>query len=344
MTIKVLVVDDSPSMQQLLKVILEGDPQITVVGLASEPHEARAAIKLLNPDVITLDVEMPGMNGIDFLEKIMKLRPMPVVMISNNTDKGTETSLEALMLGAVCCLPKPRMDDEAALQNIREMVKQAASTDIRAKSKVDAAPRPVAAPVQYTGGEPEVITIGSSTGGVEALTKLFSEFPEDCPPTVVTQHMPARFTKSFAERLDRTYSQTVVEVEDGIELRRGHIYIAPGNVGHTQIRRNGVLRGKIVQSDPILGHMPAVDELFRSAAEEVGSGVNAVILTGMGTDGAEGMLKLKQAGARTIAQDKESSLIYGMPGAAVKMGAANEELPLNQIATALFGNDAHRRP
>lgn len=341
MPVRVLIVDDSPSMRQLLKVVLEADPEITVVGMAGDPHEARTAIKSLNPDVLTLDVEMPGMNGIQFLEKIMTLRPMPVVMISNHTKKGTDASMEALMIGAFGCLPKPRIDDEAALKEICTVVKQAASTNPAALKKAApvTAPAPERVPANQRQQEPELIVIGSSTGGVEALTKLFSDFPVDCPPTVVTQHMPARFTKSFAERLNNTYDQTFSEAADRQELKRGHIYIAPGAVGHTRIEKNGVLRSRIEPDSHNLGFVPAVDVLFQSAVD-MHSKVSAVLLTGMGSDGAEGMLKLKHAGARTIAQDKTSSLIYGMPRAAVEKGAVTDELPLNQIAHALFGANA----
>lgn len=338
MSVRTLIVDDSHAMQRLLSAVLESDPDIEVIGAASDPFEARSMIKQLDPDVLTLDIEMPKMDGLSFLGKIMKLRPMPVIMISSHTGRGTQLSLEALAQGAFGCLPKPRMDDDAAFRQICQLVKQAAqssaslirnATNPKSPSRSDH--------VKVSGDTPDLIVVGSSTGGVEALTSLFSKFPADCPPTVVTQHMPASFTTSFAERLNRTCAPRVQEAEDGATLERGNIYIAPGSVGHTTVGGNAVLRTRIAPGEPVRGHMPAVDYLFASAAECRRTSIGAALLTGMGSDGAAGMLKLRQKGARTIAQDEQTSLVYGMPAAAVKNGAAQQSLPLNKIAEALFG-------
>ena len=337
MKTRVLIVDDSPSIQKLLTVVLSSDPQIEVLGCASNPHEARSMIKELNPDVITLDVEMPGMTGIEFLEKIMKLRPMPVVMISTLTQKGAQISMEALQIGAFCCLPKPRIDNEIALQEICIMVKQAAAASESIKRKATQAKAP-APKIASTIGAPDLILVGSSTGGVEALTQLFSGFPKDCPPTVVTQHMPPSFTKSLAERLDTMSAPCVKEARHDEPIEQGHIYIAPGGIGHTVIAGREALRTRIEQSEKCFGHMPAVDRLFGSAAHATGKRINAALLTGMGTDGAKGMMELRKRGARTIAQDEETSLVYGMPAAAAKIGAAEQVLPLGQIAAALFNS------
>jgi len=341
MTVRVLIVDDSPSMQRLLAAVLESDPEIEVVGTAAEPMAARAAIKELNPDVVTLDVEMPGMNGLQFLEKIMKLRPMPVVMISSYTQRGADVSMEALSIGAFCCLPKPRIDDEAALLEICVMVKQAAGSSASIKRKFcptvkKAAPRNEG--VVQNGSVRDLIVVGSSTGGVEALTQLFTKFPADCPPTVVTQHMPAEFTKSLAARLNTMCAPTITEAENNRPLERGHIYIAPGGIGHTTISGTVNLRMQIEQGEQVSGHMPAVNRLFESAAGTKRKSISAALLTGMGADGAQGLLKLKSVGAKTIAQDEDTCLVYGMPAAAVKLGAAKHVLPLTKIANALIND------
>lgn len=343
MTARVLIVDDSLSMQKLIAAVLQSDNNIEVVGFAADPMEARVAIKELNPDVITLDIEMPGMNGIQFLEKIMTLRPMPVVMISSHTQRGADVSLEALEKGAFCCLPKPKFDDQAALKEMCVMVNLAAKSGEAVKRNAKAINtsngRGVVEPlIKANGGgtPPELIVIGSSTGGVEALTQLFSKFPEDCPPTVVTQHMPAAFTKSLAGRLDAICKPKILEAENGKPLEKGHIYISPGGIAHTTIAGNVAPRIRFEQSDPVNGHLPSVDKLFQSAAKLSGKTVNAAILTGMGNDGAIGMLALNQNKAKTIAQDQQTSLVFGMPAAAIKLGAAAHILPLDNIANALI--------
>jgi two-component system chemotaxis response regulator CheB len=338
MTIRTIVVDDSPSMQKLIATVLETDPEIQVVGTAENPDEARQMIKALNPDVITLDIEMPGMNGLDFLERLMRLRPMPVVMISSWTRKGADATVAALELGAFSCLPKPRMDDEAALQEMCENVKAAAA----AKETISARGKPSAASAGRSQGPKvspklDIVAIGASTGGVEALTEVISRFPENCPPTVITQHMPEHFTKSFSERLDRLSAPTVVEAEDMMPLERGHVYLAPGSIGHLTVTDRAEARCRVRNGELVSGHRPSVDVMFQSVAKVYGKRSAAALLTGMGSDGANGMLALKQAGAHTIAQDRKTSLVYGMPAAAAKLGAANHILPLSEIAAVLLG-------
>lgn len=348
MTARVLIVDDSLSMQKLIAVVLESDKDIEVIGFAADPMEARVAIKELNPDVITLDIEMPGMNGIQFLEKIMALRPMPVVMISSHTQRGADVSLEALEKGAFCCLPKPKFDDEPALKEMCLMVKQAARSGDAVKRNakvsnavngngVNATVVSASKNISSDEGSPsELIVVGSSTGGVEALTQLFSRFPADCPPTVVTQHMPAAFTKSLASRLDAICKPKILEATNGATLEQGHVYIAPGGIAHTTIVGNVAPRIRFEPGEPVNGHLPSVDMLFQSAARIRSKKISAAILTGMGNDGANGMLALSQNNAKTVAQDQQTSLVFGMPAAAIKLGAAAHVLPLDNIANALI--------
>ena len=338
MTVRVLIVDDSKSMQQLLTVVFNSDPEIEVIGLASDASEARTMIKSLNPDVLTLDIEMPGLNGLDFLEKIMTLRPMPVVMISSLTKKHAAASIKALSTGAFECLPKPIMSDDLALQHMRDVVKAAANSSAAMASNSKAK--------HWTSGNmpalkadsngPKLILIGSSTGGVEALGTILTTFPADCPPTVVTQHIPEKFAASLSVRLDGVCAPNVSLAEDGKILQPGNIYIAPGTIGHLTIIHSTVIRSRITHGPPVNGHTPSVDELFESAAKYSMGNIAAALLTGMGKDGARGLLKLKNAGAHTIAQDKQSSVVYGMPAAAIRLGAACEILPLNRIAKSLL--------
>jgi two-component system chemotaxis response regulator CheB len=340
MIARTIVVDDSPSMQKLISAVLETDPEIKVVGTAANPDEARQMIKALNPDVITLDIEMPGMNGLDFLERLMRLRPMPVVMISSWTRKGADATIAALEIGAFSCLPKPRMDDEAALKDMCENVKAAAAAKTAIKGRHNPAAEQAQSSRAGTGRKVhglDAIAIGASTGGVEALTEVLTGFPADCPPTFVTQHMPEHFTKSFAERLDRLCGPSVVEARDGIPVRDGHVYIAPGGVGHLTVSGRTERVCRVTPGELRSGHMPSVDVMFESVAKAYGGKCAAALLTGMGSDGAEGLLALRQAGAHTVAQDRATSLVYGMPAAAARLGAANLVLPLREITTALFG-------
>jgi len=336
--VRVLVVDDSAVMRQLLSTLLSADPEIEVVGTAPDPHVARERIKELNPDVVTLDVEMPRMDGLTFLRKIMTLRPTPVVMVSTLTQAGAEVTLEALEIGAVDFIAKPTHDlanarDGLAIE-LQTKVKAAARTrvGIRRGAPVD---RPLRAPRAHGGGD-KIVTIGASTGGVEALKTLLMGLPPDCPPTLITQHMPPRFTAAFAERLNRECPMNVSEATHDQAIEQGHVYIAPG-AHHLQLGRRGP-RKVCLLSDmaPVSGHRPSVDVLFHSAAQIAGASAVGVILTGMGKDGADGLLALRNTGAVTLGQDEDSSLIYGMPRVAFERGAVTRQFPLTHMADAIL--------
>ena len=336
--VRALIVDDSISMRAALNRILGSDPEIEVVGLAPEPHAARQMIKDLNPDVITLDIEMPGMDGLSFLEKIMRLRPMPVVMCSTLTARGAGATIEALRLGAVDCIQKPS-------GNAAEMAQNAAllcsTVKAASRSSVRRAPERVAAPSQPMGGMRDcVIAVGSSTGGVEALFSLVGALPPDCPPVLVVQHMPAAFTGGFAARLDRDCTVRVVEAADGMPVERGTVYIAPGGERHMEL--SGGMNGRIRlrSADLVSGHRPSVDILFHSVAK-VGAAAVGVILTGMGADGADGLLAMRQAGARTLGQNAATCVVYGMPKAAFERGAVERELSLSAMPEAILAACRH---
>ncbi|CAA9506349.1 MAG: Chemotaxis response regulator protein-glutamate methylesterase CheB [uncultured Sphingomonadaceae bacterium] len=340
--VRTLIVDDSASMRAALNRILGADPEIEVVGLAPEPHAARAMIKELNPDVLTLDIEMPGMDGLSFLERIMRLRPMPVVMCSTLTARGAEATIEALRLGAVDCIAKPSgnaLEIARVGENLCAMVKAAARSSVRAASTVAPAPSVSAGPSRDM-----VIAIGASTGGVEALFAVLSRLPVDCPPVLVVQHMPAAFTGSFAARLDRECAVHVVEAVDGTPIARGTVYIAPGGERHMELAggdAGSFGRIKLRRGDPVTGHRPSVDVLFRSVAALGASAVGA-ILTGMGADGAQGLLAMRDAGARTFGQSKDSCVVYGMPRAAYELGSVEREVGLSAMPEAILG--ACRKP
>lgn len=334
--VRVLVVDDSPTMQVLISSLLAREPRIEVVGVAGDPLEAREAIKRLAPDVITLDIEMPKMDGIEFLDRIMRLRPMPVIMVSTLTQAGAEATLRALELGAFDCIGKP--DARHAASGFAELtakVLAAAGARVRATGERRSAAPPVA-DFQPDG---KIVAIGSSTGGVEALVSLLKDYPANCPPTVITQHMPASFTRSFADRLDRLSSAEVREAEDGAPLLPGRVYLAPGGERHLQVVRGAeTARCRLVAGDPVSGHRPSVDVLFRSAAAAFGAKAVGVILTGMGRDGAEGLLALRQAGAATIGQDEATCVVYGMPKVAFELGAVARQLPLHKIRDEILAH------
>jgi two-component system chemotaxis response regulator CheB len=330
--LRCLVVDDSATMRAVVSRLLSHDPMIQVVGQAADPMQARTMIKELDPDVITLDVEMPGMNGLDFLEKIMTLRPMPVVMVSTLTTRGAEASLRALELGAFDCYAKPaniRIGDDGALAAIVRAAASSRPRAIRAAPKL-AAVRPT--PAAFRPRPDAVIAIGASTGGVEALLAVLSQMPANCPPIMIVQHLPSLFTASFASRLDRSCAPTVVEAESGMVLQNGHVYLAPGGATHMEALGGGRLpRLRLFQGDTVSGHRPSVDILFRSVAK-FGSGTVGILLTGMGQDGANGLLEMRNAGARTIGQDEATSVVYGMPGVAHAIGAVEFQLPLDKVA------------
>jgi len=338
-TIRVLIVDDSALMRQMLSSILSSDPAIEVVGTAPDPLVAREKIKALNPDVITLDVEMPRMDGLAFLEKLMTLRPMPVVMVSSLTERGAEVTMKAMELGAVDVFCKPA-DASALASYARELtdkVKGAANARVRSLGD---RPRPAGAPklsvtTLYKSTD-RLVAIGSSTGGVEALRDIVLALPADAPPIVVTQHIPPKFSASFAERLNGLAHVRVKEAQDGDRIVAGHVFIAPGDK-HMTVRRSGAALITHVYDGPLVtGHKPSVDVLFHSVAEACGAKSVGVILTGMGRDGADGMLAMRKAGASTIGEDEASCVVYGMPKAAKELGGVEKELPLSRIAEEIL--------
>jgi two-component system, chemotaxis family, protein-glutamate methylesterase/glutaminase len=337
--VRVLIVDDSALMRQLLSTLLGEDPDIEVVGTAPDPHVARERIKALNPDVVTLDVEMPHMDGVTFLRKIMALRPMPVVMISTLTQSGAEVTLEALEIGAVDFVAKPSNDIANAMTSLagelQEKVKAAARMRVRTRHALPpAAPTPRRQRIGRPTGK--IVLVGASTGGVEALKTLLMGLPADCPPILITQHMPARFTTAFANRLNKECEMTVSEAQHNDDVQPGHVYVAPGSHHLELVRVGNRFVCSLNDGPPVSGHRPSVDVLFRSGARAIGAAGIGVILTGMGKDGAEGMLEFRSAGAMTFGQDEESSLIYGMPRAAFERGAVMRQHSLSHMAEAIL--------
>jgi len=339
MKIKVLIVDDSALIRSLMKEIIGSQPDMEVVGVAPDPIIARELIKQTNPDVLTLDVEMPRMDGLDFLERLMRLRPMPVLMVSSLTERGSEITLRALELGAVDFVTKPRMAIQSGMMEYAEMI----ADKIRAASKARVSQRqlPVAGAGQTAAALPmirnpltsseKLIIIGASTGGTEAIKDFLVQMPSDCPGILITQHMPPGFTKSFAQRLDGLCKIGVKEAEGGERVLPGHAYIAPGH-SHLQLVRSGAnYMTQLDQGPPVNRHRPSVDVLFHSAAVAAGKNAVGVILTGMGKDGAHGMLEMKNAGSYNFAQDEASCVVFGMPREAIAVGAAHEVGALNAL-------------
>lgn len=339
--IRVLVVDDSATMRLLVRNALRADPQIEIVGEARDALEARTTIKELSPDVVTLDIEMPNMSGLDFLEKIMRLRPTPVIMVSTLTSRGASETIRALELGAFDCVCKPTDSDPDSLARLPELVRAAANSPLKRRIGEARSPQTAApvskAPSTYRPDPRAVIAIGSSTGGVEALIAVMSQMPANCPPIVITQHMPQTFTKSFAERLDRLSQPTVTEACDGDMLEPGRVYLAPGGTHHLEVVSSGTRpRCRLRAGDTVSGHRPSVDVLFHSVAKLAGPRAVGVILTGMGRDGADGLLAMRKAGAHTIGQDAATCIVYGMPKVAFELGAVEKQLPLGGIANELI--------
>jgi two-component system chemotaxis response regulator CheB len=337
--IKILIVDDSPLMRQILTEMLSKEDDMRVVGSAADPLVAREMIKQLNPDVMTLDIEMPRMDGLAFLEKVMTLRPMPVVMVSTLTEAGAEATLQALEIGAVDFFAKPKSVLRDGMERNREelvaKVRAAAGARLRPPSVRSAA-------VTHAGGGyapgTKIVAIGSSTGGVEALRDLITSLPADFPAVLIAQHMPPKFTASFAARLDGLSKVTVREATDEAPVLPGHVYIAPGEA-HLLLARTP--RGYICRlgyDGLVSGHRPSADVLFQSVAVSGCKDVVGVILTGMGKDGAQGLLKLREAGAFTIGQDERSCLVYGMPKAAMAIGAVCSEVALSRIVPDMIGH------
>jgi two-component system, chemotaxis family, protein-glutamate methylesterase/glutaminase len=333
--IRVLIVDDSALMRKLLTTVLSADSDIEVVGSAPDPYVAREQIKALNPDVVTLDIEMPHMNGIDFLRKIMELRPTPVVMISTLTQAGAEITLEALEIGAVDFVAKPA-DAAAVLHLGNELIP-------KIKSAAQARLRRCIAPVRRSQARAslpvpsdKIIAIGASTGGVEALKALLMELPADVPPILITQHMPERFTGAFARRLDSECPMRVCEAEHNQALEHGRAYIAPGG-HHLEIERRGSTLQCSLNDGPLVsGHRPSVDVLFHSVAKTIAPRAVGVILTGMGKDGADGLLAMRKAGCATFGQDESTALVYGMPRVAFEIGAVGRQYPLLGLPDAIL--------
>lgn len=338
--IRLIIVDDSRFIRELFSGLLEDEPGIEVVGVAEDPYDAREKIKRLNPDVITLDVEMPKMDGISFLEKIMTLRPMPVVMASTLTKRGADTTLRALELGAVDFITKPtditEQDFPLLKSQLITKIKAAAQAAVTAgrvhtpAAAPEAPAKPARAPCH------RLIAIGASTGGVEAIRHVMGALPRHCPPVVITQHMPAAFTASFAHRLNDLGTLKVKEAADGDTLQRGHAYVAPGGL-HLQIKPKGAgFLCRVGDGELVSGHKPSVDVMFASVAEAAGPDAVGVILTGMGRDGASGLLKMRQAGARTFGQDPASCVVYGMPKVAFETGGVEKQIPLARMAQAIL--------
>ncbi|MDH5691879.1 MAG: chemotaxis response regulator protein-glutamate methylesterase [Gammaproteobacteria bacterium] len=354
--IRVLICDDSALVRQILTEIFNKAPDIECVGAATDPFAAREKIKKLNPDVLTLDVEMPKMDGITFLSNIMRLRPMPVVMISSLTEKGADVTLQALELGAVDFVAKPKIDLAHQLdsfaEEILEKVRMASKARVHARDattadagsgKMEVKPRlsadaiisKKAAKVNYKTTD-KVVAIGASTGGTEAIREVLARLPADFPGTVITQHIPEQFSGPFAERMNRSCAMQVYEATDGMQILPGHVYIAPGH-SHLMVRRDGARYiCELNDGPPVNRHKPSVDVLFRSVAQNVGKNAIGVILTGMGNDGAMGMKEMHEMGAPTVAQDEKSSVVWGMPGEAVKAGGVDTILPLNKVSGKLI--------
>ena len=336
MTIRVLIVDDSPTMRALLSALLRDEPDIEVIDTAVDANDARAKIRQLDPDVVTLDIEMPGMSGIDFLEKLMRLRPTPVVIVSGLTQQGAEITARALAMGAVDCYAKPRGRPGELLSSdggrLANSIRAAAATRGR---QIDV--RPARKAITERRSDISLIAIGSSTGGVEALHVLLGSFPADCPPTLVVQHINGHFAAAVARRLDEICAPTVQLAESDVRLMPGNVYLAPGNDRHLTVRAGTSLISKLRAGDSVSGHRPSVDVLFHSVAEAVGPAAVGVLLTGMGADGAHGLLAMKRAGATTSAQDEATSTVFGMPRAAIQLGAAGHVAGLGDIASYALG-------
>lgn len=336
--IKVLIVDDSVLIQKVLTEIFSKDPSIQVVGVADDPYDAREKIKSLNPDVLTLDIEMPKMDGITFLKKIMSLRPMPVVMISTLTQKGAPATLEALELGAVEYVGKPSADKPELLAQyaveIIEKVKTASVANLnRLESQANRAPLVVSKPAKIgLANVNTLIVIGASTGGTEAIRELLLMMPADSPPILITQHIPPVFSASFAKRLDGLLPHDVHEAADGDRVMAGNVYIAPGDRQMELVVKGGNYYCKVYDGERVNLHKPSVEVLFNSITKQCAKNTIGVMLTGMGADGASAMREMKDAGTYNIIQDEASSVVWGMPGAAAELDAGDKILPLEHIA------------
>lgn len=346
--VRVLVVDDSAVMRQLLSEMLSHDPGIEVVGTAADPLIARQKIQRLKPDVLTLDIEMPRMNGLEFLEQLMREHPLPVVMVSSLTERGAPATLQALSLGAVDVIAKPPatapLEFERSAAELATRVRQAAQARVQARPPVLQAPvpQPTAAlpPVARTssGRSPrsQLIAIGASAGGTEAIRQVLAAMPADAPPIVITQHIPSTFSRPFIERLDRHSALCVQEAVDGAPLLHGHAYLPPPDRHLGVVRHRNGWRCVVIDDAPVNRHRPSVDVLLDAVARHAGADAVGVLLTGMGSDGARGLRAMRDAGAATLVQDEATSVVWGMPGAAVRLDAACEIVPLHEVAARLL--------
>ncbi|MFJ4294258.1 chemotaxis response regulator protein-glutamate methylesterase [Cupriavidus sp. NPDC089707] len=351
--IKVLCVDDSALIRSLMTEIINSQPDMEVVGTAPDPLVARDLIKRLNPDVLTLDVEMPRMDGLDFLERLMRLRPMPVLMVSSLTERGSEITMRALELGAVDFVTKPKLGIRDGLIEYTDTIADKLRAAARARVRAAAQPAPGASAPAPMLRSPllsteKLIILGASTGGTEAIKEFLMPLPPDSPAVMIVQHMPAGFTRSFAQRLDGLCRITVKEAEHGERVLPGHAYIAPGD-SHLRLARSGAnYVAHLSQEAPVNRHRPSVDVLFDSAAEHGGKNVIGVILTGMGKDGARGMLRMRDAGAYNLAQDEHTCIVFGMPKEAIAAGGVHEIVPLPAMTQrvmarlATYGTRAQR--
>ncbi|HEY4066929.1 MAG TPA: chemotaxis response regulator protein-glutamate methylesterase [Burkholderiaceae bacterium] len=345
---RVVVVDDSALVRSLLSAIINRQTDMECVGAAADPLVAREMIRALNPDVITLDVEMPRMDGIDFLGKLMRLRPTPVVMVSTLTERGADVTLRALELGAIDFVAKPKVGVADGLRlladDITDKIRIASKATLRRPAPASPKPGPggeraaAPAPIGALGrlSTEKIVFIGASTGGTEATKDVLVQLPPDFPAIVITQHMPAGFTKSYAARLDGMCRIRVAEARDGERILPGHAYVAPGGTQHLSVERSGAnYIARLTESEPVNRHRPSVEVLFASAARVVGPNALGVMLTGMGGDGARAMKEMRDAGSYNFVQDEASCVVFGMPREAIAHGAANEVLPLTQIAPRL---------
>lgn len=340
--VRVLTIDDSALMRQVLAELLSKDPDIEVIGSAPDPYVAREMIEALNPDVLTLDVEMPKMVGLTFLEKLMRGRPTPVIMVSSLTEAGCETTFRALELGAVDFITKPKIDLRQGMDDIAAdliaKVKGAATATLRRSPAIgeQRAAKLTALNSAMIKTTDMIIAIGSSTGGTEAVKEVLQVLPPNTPPILITQHMPEGFTRTWADRMNELCRISVKEAKDGDSVFPGHALIAPGNHHVTLVRSGARYSVRINQNEPVNRHRPSVDVMFDSVAQYAGGNSVGVILTGMGGDGAKGLLKMKEAGAYTIAQDEASCVVFGMPKEAIKLGAADVVCPLKDIAATVL--------
>ena len=337
--IRTLIVDDSATMRRLIRENLEVHPDIQVVAEAQCARSARDAVNQYRPDVMTLDVEMPHMDGLEFLRRLMRARPMPVVMVSSLTGKGSIAAIKALSLGAVDCVSKSGMGATTELGDLADTLRTAAQATVRQPRNMHSTGGSGVSEYSYGCG---VVLIGASTGGVEALETILERYPENCPPTLITQHMPAQFLRNFAKRLDKLSRPLVKLGEDQEPIEVGKVLIAPGGEFHMTLLPGGKPHVALVRGSKSCGHRPSVDEMFRSA-EFLGARAIAVLLTGMGYDGAKAMLRLKNAGAFCIGQDRETCVVFGMPRVAQELGALDIQLPIDQIAREVLDRTGERQ-